>query len=309
MGSRERVYLEAERMMQRMSLTQPAVCVVCAAVLGRSAAADPFPSCETIACRMIVSRRAELGEAGFRHYLRIQAGQTQCRLAEARISLARRQAEQQENASAWAILHAMLPVAVPDPLRLVLPSGPPQAYNVTAQRRRRYRKHLHQVIAEAHRIEPGSSPLTGSVATRASESKMPGQLCALCGGGCCTRGGDHAYLSAASLRRFMALQPEMSANDVVAAYLDRLPRKSQAGSCINHTSGGCGLPREMRSDTCNNYACESLARLQFAQRGTQPPQAVLIVRRKQDNWHRTAPGLDNMITDRAVLSETGVDRA
>ena len=27
------------------------------------------------------------------------------------------------------------------------------------------------------------------------------------------------------------------------------------GSCINHAAGGCSLPREMRSATCNEYLC------------------------------------------------------
>ena len=137
---------------------------------------------------------------------------------------------------------------------------------------------------------------------------MPSRLCALCGGGCCTRGGDKAYLSAATLRRFMNAQPQLSTAEVAAAYLDRVSARTQTDSCINHTGQGCSLPSEMRSDICNRFSCESLARLQAAQRGPEAEHVMLIVRRKQDHWHRAEPGLDNAVTDYVVLRETGVQR-
>lgn len=64
----------------------------------------------------------------------------------------------------------------------------------------------------------------------------------------------------------------------------------------------------MRSDICNRFSCESLARLQAAQRNPGTVHAVLIVRRKQDHWNRAEPGVDNAVNARAVLLETGVMR-
>ena len=95
---------------------------------------------------------------------------------------------------------------------------------------------------------------------------------------------------------------------MVAAYLDRVGVKSQTGSCINHGAQGCSLPKEMRSDICNRFSCESLARLQASQRGANAVHVVLIVRRKQDHWHRAEPGLDNAVNAYALLHESGVRR-
>jgi hypothetical protein len=254
---------------------------------------------------MVVGRRADLGEAGFRHYLRIHVQQRQEQAALAAAAAARAQAEAAENAAAWTLLRARLPASrVEQPLHLLLPSGPRHARRLAIVRRSRYRDYLQDIVAEA----AAGAPQGGELATPAATSSMPGQLCGLCGGGCCTRGGDHAYLNASSVRRFMDAQPQMSREDVVAAYIDRIPPATQSGSCINHTRDGCSLPREMRSDTCNRYACESLARLQAAQREENAVQVVLVVRRKQDQWLRTDPRLDNTVTGGGVLRESGTTR-
>jgi hypothetical protein len=179
---------------------------------------------------------------------------------------------------------------------------------MTMERRERYRAHLEQIIAEANRMDSAALPAASGPVAPAIASSMTGRLCALCGGGCCTRGGEKAYLGPETMRRFMDAQRALSTDEVVAAYLDRVAEKTQTGSCINHTGQGCSLPKEMRSDICNRFSCESLARLQAAQRGQEQMHAVLIVRRKQDHWHRAEPGLDNAVNAHALLGETGVRR-
>ena len=50
----------------------PTNCAVCDAILPRSFPRDPQahdPRCQDVACRMVLSRRVEMGEAGFRSYL------------------------------------------------------------------------------------------------------------------------------------------------------------------------------------------------------------------------------------------------
>jgi hypothetical protein len=47
----------------------------------------------------------------------------------------------------------------------------------------------------------------------------------------------------------------------VAAYVARVPAATVPGSCVFHGADGCGLPREMRSDTCNRYLCDGLVEL------------------------------------------------
>jgi hypothetical protein len=301
---------------------RPDRCVVCGAALAAAAPAgplapslaDPYPTCHAVACRMVVGRRAAMGETGFRHYLQRQARVTQELAARALASAARRVAETAENARAWAALHSFAglpPASAPAPLRLVLPTGPRRARPLALVRRERYRAHLMAIAAEAAAMAPASVPQadagTGAAAAAAG-STMPGQLCALCGGGCCTRGSDQAYLTAPTLRRFMDAQPQLSPAEVVAAYLERAAAAPMAGSCVNHTRAGCSLPRAMRSDTCNRFACAALARLLAAQRGEQPVQVVLVVRRAQDHWRRADPSLANGVNGTAVLRESGVRR-
>ena len=287
-------------------------CVVCDATLPRRFAGGVQlldSSCQAVSCRMVVSRREEMGEAGFRHYLHMQARHKQHLAAAAQAVAARKLAEVEENAHGWSVLRAELPAApIPETLNLLLPSGPRRARRVTATRRERYRAHLLAMIVEADGIAPAIALPASVVVNPATAPTMAGQLCALCGGGCCTRGGEQAYLSAATLRRFMDAQPALSQAQVAAAYLDRVGVNSQAGSCINHGAQGCSLPTEMRSDICNRFACESLARLQASQRGANAVQVVLIVRRKQDHWHRAEPALDNAVNAHALLRETGVRR-
>jgi hypothetical protein len=289
-------------------------CAVCDAALACGVAPgarqdDLYPVCHAIACRMVVSRRAALGEAGFGHYLAIQARQTRRQAMLAAASVARTQAEAEENAAAWSALRARLRLTKADgALQLLLPSGPRHERRVASARRERYRAHLLRLAAEAACGPPAEPPPAADPAGPAAASALPGRLCALCGGGCCTRGGEHAYLVAATLRRFMDAHPQLSSAEVAAAYLDRVAPSTQSGSCINHTRQGCSLPREMRSDTCNRFACESLARLQAAQRGEQPVPVVLVVRRKQDQWRRSDPALDNAVNGGAMLSEAGIRR-
>jgi hypothetical protein len=289
-------------------------CVVCDALLPRSfkqpaPPPDPYPSCQAVACRMVVSRRADMGEAGFRHYLQMQARHTQHRAAVARAALERKAAEAGENAAAFAALRARLPTQLAaEPLQLLLPNGPARASRVGAERRARYREHLLDIIAEAGLIAAGPPVAMPAATPAASPSLMPGKVCGICRGGCCTRGAEKAYLSAETMRRVLDAQPALSAQQLLDTYLERVPDKAQSGSCINHTARGCSLPTDLRSDICNRFSCEPLARLQAAQREGVPVQAVLIVRRKQDHWRRNEAAVDNRVNALAVLRATGVQR-
>lgn len=292
-------------------------CVVCGGPLLARQLADaqqsknPYPACETVACRMIVSRRGEMSEAGFKHYLQIEANQTQWRLARAELMRTKDLAEAQENVAAWAALRLKLKGAPRMVLPLRVPSGPARARKLTQQRRDAYRAHLAKVIDEALSGPASEPPPELAVAPPTSPSTLPGRLCAFCGGGCCTRGGDRAYLTAATLRRVIAAQPDLAEQPgaLIAAYMDRLPAKSQTGSCINHGPQGCGLSREMRSDICNNYACEPLGRLLHGQsQAAGQPQTLMVLRRSRDNWQRPSLGQDNAINAAALLSEDGCKR-
>jgi hypothetical protein len=297
----------------RPNLAPARQCAVCAAALpsaeNAAAAADAYPSCHAAACRMIVSRRGQMSEPNFRHYLAMQVEHRRYILARTAALAAREMAEAGENEARWDALRARLPAAADtEPLRLLLPTGPRRSRPVPRERRLRYRMHLLRIIEEARALAPDAAGTEAIEEPAAGGSGMAARLCAFCGGGCCTKGGERAYLDAVTLRRFMDAQPGIADEAVLQAYLDRVAPVTRNGSCINHTATGCSLPRAMRSDVCNRFACAPLARLEAAQGGAALSQTVLIVRRTQDHWQRTNPELDNAINAGAILDATGLRR-
>lgn len=297
-------------------------CVVCGTVLRPRAPGTlgPYPICHAVPCRMLLDQRARLGDAAFEQRLRVHARNVRAQRALARQEDQRLralfEAEGAEDTARWASFDARHQPGAHPPdrfLRLVLPSGSGQARRVSARRLRLYREHLSQLIAEAVLPEAPSilGSADGTLVTHGhtqSNSRLPGHLCAACKGGCCTHGGDTAYLTVATLRRFMATHPALNPDDVLSAYLDRVRSRTQAGSCINHTDRGCSLPSEMRSDTCNRYLCSAQKTLHGRLDEADPPVGVLVIQRRQNHWDKHKPGVDNAIVGGATLTEDGVSR-
>jgi hypothetical protein len=88
--------------------------------------------------------------------------------------------------------------------------------------------------------------------------------CAACRGHCCQKGGDDAYLDFESVGLAWGRFPKLSQAELVSKYLDAVPTRSFAGSCIFHAEHGCNLPETMRSPVCAAYLCAPLLRLKLA---------------------------------------------
>jgi hypothetical protein len=137
------------------------------------------------------------------------------------------------------------------------------------------REHLMALEAEA--IEPPA--LADAVpAPESSTAALGGQLCALCRGRCC-RFGLHgrAFLRAPQLRDWLAERPGTPWADAVDHYLGLVPSEHLHSSCLFHARDGCALPRERRSQVCNDYACDTLEQLRdVASTATSTPVVVGI---------------------------------
>ncbi len=153
------------------------------------------------------------------------------------------------------------------PLTLI-PSFSARVTNLPDRRRRAFRDHILRLISQATTKAAGSENISAkapATATAALPARVQGVLaraCGLCQGNCCKRGGEHAYLTVATIRRYLAAHPGMRPREVLAAYLARLGNKTYHGSCVFHRADGCSLPRDMRSDTCNQYFCDALKEFQ-----------------------------------------------
>ena len=93
----------------------------------------------------------------------------------------------------------------------------------------------------------------------ASTSALDAHLCALCRGRCCRFGLDgRAFLEAPQLRAWLAEHPDAAWVDAVDHYLGFVAPEHLHSSCLFHARDGCALPRERRSDVCNQFACKTL---------------------------------------------------
>jgi len=160
------------------------------------------------------------------------------------------------------------------PLTLI-PSFTAPATNLPERRRRALRDHITLLISRAT-MGQGSSG-QGAIGTAGAATVMApgaqavlGRACGQCHGNCCKRGGDHAYLKVATIRRYLETHPSLRPRDVLAAYLACVGNKTYKGSCVYHRSDGCALPREMRSDICNQFFCDELKEFQHDISGTGP---------------------------------------
>ncbi len=170
---------------------------------------------------------------------------------------------------------------------IVLPANTREATALPAETRKRFLRHLRLQIKRAFAVplRDNTLPMTPeeeAVRVDAGEHEGPtadsaelsvgatlGVGCGVCRGECCTAGGTHAFLKAASLVRVRAHLATTEASspspeEIEARYVAALPARHYRGSCIFHATGGCTLPRSLRSNLCNRYLCGGLTQLSRA---------------------------------------------
>ena len=294
--------------------TQKPTCFVCGdtVMMDASRQNNTEPqSCFDAQCRVIAEQRKRLPPGSFQPDFSLQSRLIRTRRAAAKQHrlLSQQVAESRaaENQQHWGDLSEI--TAVPPTarvLRLVIPNGRAPLQPQDAARRETHRKHLQTILAETQGL-PALLPITADQPTAdAAEESMSGQLCTMCGGGCCVRGGDAAYLTAETMQRVMATQINPEGVELLERYMSLLPQESTDGSCIYHGAAGCALPRELRSDTCNRYCCASLIELISAFGQSDGSETVaLVLQRHQNLWEQGSPSLENPIIAAAVM--TNVD--
>ncbi len=154
----------------------------------------------------------------------------------------------------------------------IIPANPLQIVPVDPERKQLLRDHIECVLGELTLGDPKEPPPYALKHVVRSEAMLNvlGNACSLCGGDCCRRGANRAYLDVHTFRRYLDQHPEAGPADVVAAYLGKVGETGYAGSCIYHRPDGCALPREMRSLTCNQYFCDELKAFERDADGTEP---------------------------------------
>jgi hypothetical protein len=153
-------------------------------------------------------------------------------------------------------------------LPVVLPGFRGDPVPVPAGRRAAFEAHLERVFEQAAaewapllpaRAET-SAPTNG---LDEQDARLPvlASACAFCGGACCRDGGDTAWIEVATVHRLLSGEAALDLDRLRAEYLAFLPAAANRDSCIYHGEHGCTLPRELRSNVCNQYACGGLVEL------------------------------------------------
>jgi hypothetical protein len=159
-------------------------------------------------------------------------------------------------------------------------------------RRQNYLNHIRQLLkslqAEVSTIIENEEKIPDTGETM--NTKIFEKICATCAGRCCTQAMDIAYLSISTFRRYMRDNPLLDFEQVYKLYENKIPAQAYEGSCINHTQTGCQLPREMRSNTCNDFHCNALQTLQEHTQIQPDTQGVVVVQPKlpsEDDYQAT----------------------
>ena len=118
--------------------------------------------------------------------------------------------------------------------------------------------------------EPGDPPLDEP------SPAIAGELCALCRGRCCRLGLQGlAFLEPRDLRGWLAQRPGATWADAVDHYLGFVAPVHLQASCLYHGEAGCTLPRERRSEVCNQFGCTTFEQLRDLA-GSSPEQVVVV---------------------------------
>jgi len=172
-------------------------------------------------------------------------------------------------------------------VRSVLPANSDPIVPQDPARRVVFAQHLAEIAEGAvlDRAQLVADPFDAEVASD-RESLSTG-VCTACRGSCCRSGGDHAYLTEETIVRALQAHPDWTLAEILKSYLDCVPAESVLNSCIYHSATGCGLPRDLRSSTCNRYLCGKIRNLRDALPEQRPP-AVLAVMFDDGKWARSA---------------------
>ena len=293
-----------------------ATCVVCgepADITTERPGLTRLAVCRDANCRMNTDRQERMPPEEFRHFLSLHSQLLRSRRAalkhHQRLLQEKTDAESAEETRWWEHVTQLEPVrSLTNPLRLTIPSGPDQSTDQIDERRQRFAAHLQTLMTEVNFADEQIVSVDDQLpVAELTPDRLAQKLCQLCRGGCCQAGGDTALLSAATIRRVLSTQPDMDLSRLIERYLDLVPDQSMANSCIYHTTQGCALSRDLRSDICNDFCCSSLISLLDARSRTDTPQSEFVVlQRGQNHRNQNLLGVNNDIVTAVLITETEV---
>jgi hypothetical protein len=164
-------------------------------------------------------------------------------------------------------------------LMAYIPASVSRITHLPARRRREFRDHLNQLIDQAlaspavEQDQVTISPTVQDVRSGAASAAA----CACCKGFCCQGGRrERAYLNVQTIQRYMMAHKDQGSRDVLAAYMSHVGDQTYQESCVYHRADGCSLPRDMRSDICNQFFCIGLREFRRSLPSTGPVRGFFV---------------------------------
>jgi len=204
---------------------------------------------------------------------------------------------------------------------LTIPCGGSQSLSCEAERIKNYTNHLKSIINDAQGYVDASEVtydehhdayskrrvVDNKFAEKPQLKNISDHLCTMCKGGCCASGKEHAYLSVFSMRRYMDNNPDLTAEDILNLYISHITTESVHNSCINQTTSGCALPRELRSDICNGYYCDPLKTYHKNMMSIDSAKTVLAIQRSYTYWDRFKLDISNEVINVALVDDKEIN--
>lgn len=279
-----------------------------------------YSVCRSFDCIRIMQQKTYMGPAAFKAFLEfkkklIRQGREKSAARARYINEVTKKQQQEDREILASVIYDYPEFTEENTHILGISSGYSKVSSLLGIRVNKYIEHLNYIISEAGKYSNASEVIydehhAASEKIRRVEKifhdapslrTISDRLCGMCKGGCCAKGKEQAYLSVFSIRRYMDNHSELSAEDILDLYLSRISSVTIENSCINHTETGCALPRQLRSDICNGFYCDSLKAYQKKMAGKENPGRVLVIQRSGTNWDRFEPGAYTGIVSVALL--------
>ncbi|MFT5717692.1 MAG: hypothetical protein ACI9T7_001888 [Oleiphilaceae bacterium] len=277
--------------------------------------------CRSFECQNIIKKRTTMSAYAFKcffDYHRSRIAKRQHFIVEEKQRVADLESKHDEEHQLILdeVLATHLNLSV-DHIQLVeIPSGLTKTSPLDSERLKRYTDYLRDLLDQAKEyasvknvpfddqleLNKKRMAVDSRLQEGPKEKEISEALCGMCKGGCCPQGKDTAYLSVLTVRRYMDAHPAQSVQDVLNSYLSLLSDTPITNSCINQTSKGCGLSRDMRSDLCNGYFCDSIVAYQKQAKSSLKSPSVLAIQRANTNWNRLDRDVDKHVVDKKIFN-------
>jgi hypothetical protein len=307
------------------SLHKNHICDVCDEPLGvfvtPSQSAENLRVCRSFECQNVIKKSTVMSPLAFKsffdhHRSRIKKRQQFILEEKQRVADLKSKHDAEHRLILDEILAADPSLSV-DQIQLVeIPSGLTKTMPLESDRLKRYTDFLRDLLDQAKEYSSAKDvpfddqielnkkriAVESRLNERPNEKVISEALCVMCKGGCCPQGKDTAYLSVLTIRRYMDAHSAQTVEEVLNSYLSLLSDSPIANSCINQTNKGCALSRDMRSDLCNGYFCESIVDYQKQAINLDKSLSVLAIQRANTNWNRLESDVEKHVVDKKLFN-------